>query len=158
MVFATDLTEEERRLGFNQAFVSNPVAGHKKHASIVPAVVYRVRDGERIIKLSTSEYSHQLFGRYHGTMAGELSPAWLPIDGPYTDAEGAVKACQAARPQTDPLAPRIQAVTPALQLRCPKCGAEFTLNADFLPIDSTQTCPSPACRITAATEVFGGYC
>lgn len=156
MIFATDLTEQERRLGFVRAFVSNPTAGYKRQPSIVPAVVYRVRDGERIIKLSTNEYSHQLFGRYVGTLAEELSPAWLPVDGPHRDAEVPVKACQAAGMPSDPLAPRIQAATPTMPLRCPKCAAGLTVNADFLPLDSTQSCPSPTCRITAATEAFGG--
>ncbi len=154
MTFATDLTQKERQLGFFQAFVSDPSAG-QLDAGIVPAVVYRVRDGERVVKLSSGHYSHQIFGCYMGIL-GKSPPDWLTISGPHANAELAITVGRAGGDPTETVAHRIQAATPTILLRCPKCSTDFIVNADHLPLDSTQTCPSATCRITGPTEAFSG--
>src|SRR5438105_3215465 len=120
-IFATDLTDEETRLGFVRAFVPDPAAGYNRHGSIVAAVVYRIRDGEWLIKLSTAEYSHQIFGRYADTLGREAAPVWLPVSGPYTSAELAINGHDGTLTEQ----PKIQGSTPTIALRCPKCSAEF---------------------------------
>jgi predicted Zn finger-like uncharacterized protein len=152
MTYAAELSREEQQQGFIHALVTDPLFG-EHDLRFVPAVLYRVREGERVIKLCNGQHSHQLFGRFVGT-PGKHQAEWLPISGPHSTPQLAVEMLRADGNDPSILRRRIQTALPTLLLRCPKCSAKFKVNADHLPINGTQTCPSPTCRITGPNEAF----
>jgi hypothetical protein len=56
--FASSLTDEERRLGFLRALVPNSLASLQGEESLAWAVVYPLRESERIVKVG-KDYYHQ---------------------------------------------------------------------------------------------------
>lgn len=141
-----ELTEEERTLGFIRALVNNPDFEFYGHGSIVPAVIFRLGNGDRIIKLSNPgggvEYSHQVYGTY-GT-GGRAD--WMPVLVPFPNATIAIRAAQSGRDAASPGGQTVHPATPSIPLRCPKCAHEFDAQVDHLPIGSTQTCPACNCQ------------
>lgn len=155
--FPVEITEKESQLGFIRAYVNNPDFEYMGHASFVIAVVRQLDKANRVIKLSNPsgdvEYSHQVFGRY----GSSGRPDWMPILMPYPTPEMAINAIRSGAYQTDPLAQTVHAAPDevAINLRCPSCSNEFSVNEDYLEIEGPQVCPS--CEHEAQVEEFKSY-
>jgi hypothetical protein len=151
-LYNADLTPQEESLGFFAAFLIAPDADYYGHDSIVPAVIYRLGDGDIIIKMNNPlgevSYSHQKFGTYGGIGKADWKPVLVAIP----SAEMAIAAAKSGRDQMGELAQKVAPVNPVMPLRCPQCSHEFGLNVDHLPFGAKVTCP--ACKAKDDAGVF----
>jgi hypothetical protein len=138
-LYGTTLTTEEKELGFIRAFVSNPDFEFYGNGSLSPAVILVLGKGDRIIKLSTGQYSHQTFGTYSST---SKRADWQPVCVPLPHPALAIRAAQSGEDTKPPLGQKVHPATASLALTCDGCSKDFDLQADYLPISGMLKCPS----------------
>jgi hypothetical protein len=148
------LTAEERSLGFIAAFANESDSG----CSFTPAVIRTIGESDRILKLPPdashrAHYVHQRFGSFRGRTGVTGVVGWYDISPMSLHAKAVIEA--ARKGNVIPVALKIDAGTPLMTLNCPACQTEFTIEAAYLPLDGTQTCPT--CQATKPTNEFNFY-
>jgi len=98
-------------------------------------------------------YVHQRFGSFRGRSGVEGVIGWYDVAAASPHAKTGIEA--ARKGNVVPAAQKITPATPLIKLNCPACQTEFDIEAPYLPLDGTQTCP--ACQATNETIDFNFY-
>lgn len=92
-MFATDVTEEERKLGYEICDIDNPQKYGLFPSPTIKAVVCRLGESDQIVKVNTSYgvigYSHQRYGLYDWQEERGEEPNWKPVN-MYFDPKSAI--------------------------------------------------------------------
>jgi hypothetical protein len=142
-----ELTPEEANRGFIQAVVAN---GEEwaMHSRLSRAVILPIRPGVRIIKMKwindSIAYQLRVFGEHAlAPSFGRLPSKWQPASNPLPAPHIAVAAAQG---RLDPVLAGAVEINEAgmssLVLACPKCGENFEVHEDHVPLDYVATCPN----------------
>lgn len=79
-MFPDMLTKEESELGYMVEETKNPEAHYAFHLPTIKAVVFKLGQSDRIIKMECPSgnvfYKHQRYGTFTGDAKGD--PSWLP--------------------------------------------------------------------------------
>lgn len=141
--YSDNPTDQEAQLGFQCVLVANPDAEFEGNPNLVPAIVYAIARGNRIIKLQDLNgnitYQHQVYGRYGSTG----NPDWMPVQVAFPSAEQAIRSNDMGRDNAgDELNPKVNPVDSELELRCPDCGHDFLVSQDHLLVVDPVSCPA----------------
>jgi len=83
-MFAADISEEETNLGYEICEIDNPHKYGLLPAPTVVAIVFRLGESDRIIKVNTPNggiaYSHQRYGLYDWQEERGGEPNWKPVN------------------------------------------------------------------------------